>query len=123
MLNNLYQRWTRMNAGQNPVNASDVSDDIVTTPSTAFRFAAGTGTMVTGTATIATGLTSVVAFVADFTSSGAGTGTSGNQQIYYAATTGSVLATAFYISAVGASGAVAAASGSTGTFAWFAVGT
>ncbi len=123
MLNNLYQRWTRMNAGQNPVNASDVSDDIVTTPSASFRIAAGTGTMVTGTATIATGLTSVVGFLANFSSSGAGTGTSGNQEIYYAATTGSVLCTAFYVSAVGASGAVAAASGCTGSFAWLAIGT
>ena len=123
MLNNLYSRFLRMQGGQNPVNASDVSDDLVSTPSTAFRLAAGTGTMVTGTATIATGLTTVVAFEANFTSSGAGTGTSGNQVIYYAATTGSVLATAFYVSAVGASGAVAAASGSTGTFTWLAVGT
>ena len=112
-----------MNAGQNPVNASDVSDDLVSTPSTGFRLAAGTGTMVTGTATIATGLTSVVAFAATFNASGAGTGTSGNQQIIGVATTGSVVATAFYISAIGASGAIAAASGSTGTFTWFAVGT
>ena len=122
MLNNLYQRFTRMNAGQNPVNASDVSDDIVSTPSTSFRIAAGTATMVTGTVTIATGLVSVAGFVAEFNASGAGTGTSGNQQIVGVATTGSVLATAFYVSAIGASGAIAAASGCTGTFSWIAFG-
>lgn len=123
MFNNLYQRWTRMNAGQNPVNASDVSDDLVSTPSSSYRITGGVATMVTGTATIATGLNSVVAFVAEFNASGAGTGTSGNQQIVGVATTGSVVATAFYVSAVGASGAIAAASGSTGAFSWFAIGT
>ena len=125
MLNNLYQRFTRMNAGQNPVNASDVSDDMVTTPSAGFRYAAGVGTMVTGTLAVATGLASVTAFFANYNASGAGTGTSGQQLIIptIVAGTGAVTVTAFYISAQGASGAIAAASGSTGAFSWFAIGT
>lgn len=121
--NNLYNRFMRLQGGgSSSITPTDSQDDLVSTPSAGPRLAAGTATMVTGTVTIATGLANVVAFFAEFNASGAGTGTSGNQQIIGTITTGSVLATAFYVSAIGASGAIAAASGSTGTFSWLAFG-
>jgi len=121
MLNNLYQRWTRMNAGQNPVNASDVSDDLVSTPSVGFRQACGTGTLVSGAATIATGLTSIIDFQAAVNVQPNGTGAVSPQLLVGVATTGSVAVTAYYISSV--TGATTISSGSSGTFTWCANGT
>ena len=121
MLNNLYQRWTRMNAGQNPVNASDVSDDIVTTPSTgAFRQAVGTASLVSGAATIATGLNTVTDFQAAVNVQPNGTGAVSPQILVGVVTTGSVAVTAYFISSV--TGATTIASGSSGTFTWCANG-
>lgn len=122
MLNNLFQRFQRMQGGLNPVNASDVSDDLVSTPSTPFRFACGTGTLVSGAATIATGLNSVVGFVASVSTSGAfATGaTEVNVIRATAIATGSVTVGGVFNSF--ATGAATASVSGTSTFAWFAFG-
>ena len=120
---NLQQRLTKLNSGQ-VGNVAEVSDDIVSTPTTnGWRVAAGTGTLVTGTATIATGLDTVRAFTASvYGATGFATGaTEVNSIIVRTITTGSVVVTgAFNAFATGA--ATLSASG-TATFYWIAFGT
>jgi hypothetical protein len=123
MLNNLYQRFTRMNAGQNPVNASDVSDDLMSTPSAAFRQAAGSGSLVSGTATIATGLNSVLSFNTILNGpTGFATGATEVSDIVVSSiTTGSVVVKGTFNSFV--TGAATISVSGTGGFFWQALGT
>lgn len=123
MLNNLYQRFTRMQAGQNPVNASDVSDDLVTTPSASFRIAAGSGAFVSGSATIATGLNSVLSFAATLNGpTGFATGaTEISDTIVSSITTGSVVVKGTFNAFV--TGAATVSVSGTGGFFWVAYGT
>lgn len=84
------------------------------------RLAAGSGALVSGTATITTGLTSILGFSIDNTSQPTGTGVASAQILQASWTTGAVTVTAFSISSV--TGATIAASGSSGSFTWVAIG-
>lgn len=118
---NLYSRFTRMQNSQNPVNAADVSDDLVSTPSASGpRIAAGIATLVTGTVTIATGLNNIVSFDANVSTQPNGTGTASPQILVPTITTGSVVVTAYYISSI--TGATSAANTSTNAISWMAFG-
>lgn len=121
---NLYARFMRMNNGQNPVNAADVSDDIVSTPSASGpRVAAGTGTLVSGAATIATGLTSVTTFIGTMKgATGFATGATEVSGLNVSSiTTGSVVVNGVFNSF--ATGAATISVSGTGTFTWIAFGT
>ena len=122
---NFYQRFNRMQQGGTP-NAQEsisASDDLISTPSAGYRVAAGTGTLVSGTVAIATGLNSVVGFVANvIKSTGAATGAAEVNSIWAGAiTTGSVVVTGSFNSFVTGS-ATPSASG-TASFYWIAFGT
>lgn len=81
----------------------------------------GSGALVTGAATIATGLTSVLGFSANMVGQPTGTGAASNQILTISSiTTGSVVVAAYAVSSV--TGATVAASTSTGSFYWTAVG-
>jgi len=123
MLNNFYQRYLRMQGNQNPVNASDVSDDLLSTPSAAFRQAAGSGTLVSGTATIATGLNSVLSFNTILNGpTGFATGATEVSDIIVASiTTGSVIVKGTFNAFV--TGAATISVSGTGGFFWQAMGT
>ena len=88
----------------------------------AFRTAAGTGTLVSGTVVVATGLSTVVGFGTTLAGTGArGTGTTEVAQLTVTSiTTGAVSVTGMYSTA--AATWVASASG-TSAFYWFAIGT
>jgi hypothetical protein len=86
------------------------------------KFAAGVGTLVTGTLAVATGLTSVLGFSLTPTSNTGGTGTASNPILFGVVTTGTIAVSAYYVSTIGASGAIAAAVTATGNFTWTAVG-
>lgn len=121
--NNFYSRLVRIIGGGGGLNASDTSDDVVTTPSSSGpRFAAGTGTLVSGAATISTGLANVTAFTASLNrSTGFASGaTEVNTLMIGAITTGSVVVSgAFNAFVTGA--ATLSASGTT-PFYWIAFG-
>lgn len=84
------------------------------------RVAAGTGALVTGALTIATGLTTIIAASADGVGQATGTGTASAQLLGTSWVTGALTVTAYSISSI--TGATVAASTSTGTFTWFAIG-
>ena len=88
-----------------------------------FRTAVGSGALVSGSLVVATGLTSVLGFTA--LNSVIPTGATGNlvPQILVAnsITTGAVTVTAYSVSSV--SGALVAATGSSGSFYWIGFGT
>lgn len=87
-----------------------------------FRFAAGTGALVTGTLVVATGLTSVLAFSTSLSGTGAGaTGATETVTIRVSSiTTGAVSVVGSYQGATGTS--IVSASGAE-TFYWIAIGT
>jgi len=91
---------------------------------TGAKIAGGSGVLVAGTLVVATGLAGVKGFSANMSGSPVGTGAAGGQVLFVTATsaTGAVTVDAFYISTIGASGALVAATGSTGTFLWTAFG-
>jgi hypothetical protein len=128
----LWNRLSRINGGTNllPGDNSDLVDtsqglsqlqglkDLTNTG--AGKFAAGTGTLVTGAVIIATGLTSVTSFQA--TLIGPATGASGAQIIQTTSiTTGAVTVGGFFASTV--TGSMVAATTATGAFFWMAYGT
>lgn len=120
---NLNQRVTRLNQGINPINASDASDDILSTPSASGpRYAAGSGTLVSGTVAIATGLNSVASFTATLVGTGAtATGATEVERLVVASiTTGSVTVNGSYHSGTAAV-CVQSVSG-TASFYWSAFG-
>ena len=120
---NLQQRLTRMDQGRT-VNVSEVGDDLVSSAtSTAFRVAMGTGTLVSGTVAVATGLNTVVAFVATISgSTGFATGVTEVSGIKVGSiTTGSVTVTGTFNSYV--TGAATLSASGTGVFNWLAFGT
>ena len=86
-----------------------------------FRMAVGTGTLVTGALTVATGLTTILGFALTNTDKPTGTGAASDQLLAGVVTTGSIAVTAYSISSV--TGATIAADTSTGAFTWIAVGT
>ena len=120
---NLQQRLTKLNSGQ-VGNVAEVSDDLVSTPTpNGWRVAAGTGTLVSGTATIDTGLNTVRSFTANVNRTTTPTTGAGEVAEIWVGTitTGSVDVTgAFNAFAPGA--ATISASG-TSTFNWLAFGT
>ena len=119
---NLQQRLTKLNSGQIG-NVAEVSDDLVSTPTTnGWRTAAGSGTLVSGTATIATGLDTVRSFTASLSrTTGAASGVTEVDSIYVGTiTTGSVVVTGAYAAATGVT--IMSASG-TSVFYWLAFGT
>lgn len=87
------------------------------------KMAAGTGTLVTGTVTIATGLTSVLAFTANISGTGAKTtGATEVSQLQVASiTTGAVIVQGFYNSPT--TGAMTISASGTAAFYWTAIGT
>lgn len=84
------------------------------------RVAGGTGTLVTGTAAITTGLTTVLSFTCSQTTQPTGTGVNSDQILVPTWATGTVTVTAYSVSTI--TGATIAASGSTGSFSWIAIG-
>ena len=111
------------NAGQ---NASDVSDDLVSTPSSSGpRVAAGTGTLVTGAVVVATGLATVTAFTASVKEPATGTYTTGANEVHSinvkSITTGAVSVDGVFNSL--ATGAATVSVSGTATFYWIAFGT
>lgn len=90
---------------------------------TAYKFAAGVGTLVTGTLSVATGLAGVVAFTANPTGQPTGTGAASHQILVptFTGTTGAVTVTGYAVTSV--TGATTVNSTSTGSFAWSAFGT
>ena len=85
------------------------------------RLAAGSGALVSGVLAITTGLTTVLGFSCN-PSTATGTGVVAPQILVPTWATGTVTVTAYYVSTIGASGALAAASGSSGGITWTAVG-
>ena len=120
---NLAQRWARLQRGVAlPIEASD---DLVSTPTVGgYRFAAGTGTLVSGTVAVATGLNTVVGFSANVsrttTSTGAGAGETAAIWVG-AITTGSVVVSGAFHSAT--TGAATVGASGTSSFYWIAFGT
>ena len=88
-----------------------------------FRFTAGTGTCVSGTVVVATGLATVLGFVATLEGTGAtATGATEIDTLFVSSiTTGAVTVAGSYHSATAAVQVVSTASSS--TFRWFALGT
>lgn len=83
-----------------------------------FRIAAGNAALVSGSGTVATGLTTVLSFQLDLLATGFATGaTEVTDAVVSSITTGSVVVQGYRLQTTTAS-----ASG-TGTFYWFAVGT
>lgn len=123
MLNNFYQRYVRMNAGQNPVNASDVSDDLACTPSTNFRVANGTATLVSGAVVVATGLNTITAFIGTVkTATGFTPGaTEAAWVTMVSSTTGAATVNGLYANAT--TGATTVSVSGTAAFTWIAFGT
>mgnify|MGYP001565495648 CR=1 FL=1 len=120
---NFMNRFLRMQQG-GILTAPEVQDDLLSTPgTTGSRIAAGTGTLVSGTVAIATGLNSVIAFSANIIkSTGAATGAAEVNSIWAGTiTTGSVVVTGSFNSFVTGS-ATPSASG-TASFYWIAIGT
>lgn len=120
---NLQQRLAKLNSGQIG-NVAEVSDDLVSTPTTdGWRVAAGTGTLVSGTATIATGLDTVRSFTATVNrTTSPATGTGEVTTIYVGTiTTGSVVVTGAFNAFV--TGAATISASGTSTFNWLAFGT
>ncbi len=130
---NLYSRWMRMNQSSNPLNASDVADLVDTsaglsqlsavkdvTNTGAGKFVYGTGTLVTGTLTIATTLTTVQGAVVVPAAQPTGTGAASDQILVPTWVTGALTVTAYSITSI--TGATAAANTSTGAFAYLAFG-
>ncbi len=100
----------------------------VATSTSGARFAAGTATLASGTKAVATGLTQILSF--SVTSSGAEQLATGDKSVQSFGVTvgtgasgGTGTVTAYYatVASVG-SGAMAASTGSSGTFNWIAVG-
>ena len=127
---NLQQRWERMSAGKVLAIGTEVDDELVSTPtlvaagSTGYRVAMGTGTLVSGTVAVATGLRSVAAFTASVsrTTSATGSGAGEVNQIWVGSiTTGSVTVTGSYNNTT--TGAATLAASGTSSFYWLAVGT
>lgn len=106
-------------AGSNPAKNNPYVQDFNNTDSV--RIVQGTGTLVTGALTIATGLTAITFAVAIPTSQPTGTGTASNQLLVPTWATGALTVTAYSVSS--ATGGTAAASTATGTFAYLAYGT
>mgnify|MGYP001607975796 CR=1 FL=1 len=119
---NLAQRWARLQRGVAlPIEASD---DLVSTPTVGgYRFAAGTGTLVSGTVAVATGLNTVVGFSANVNrSTGVATGVTEVNAIWVGSiTTGSVTVTGSFNSFV--TGAATLSASGTSSFYWIAFGT
>ena len=93
----------------------------VATSTSGARFAAGTGTLVSGTVAVATGLTSVLAFSASLQGTGASSSgvTEVAELVVSSITTGSVTVVGSYNAATGVR--IASISG-TSSFYWVAVG-
>ena len=117
----LQERFTRINAGRTVLGDGE---DLISTPtSSGYRMAFGTGTLVSGTATIATGLDTVVSFTANVnrtTSPATGAGEVSNIWIG-TITTGSVVVTGAFNAFV--TGAATVSASGTATFNWLAFGT
>ena len=117
-LNNLTQRLVNMNAGR------DRGTNLLETAAIdgPFRFAAGSGALVTGSLVVTTGLNSVTAFTCSLNSSGdTATGATDAEQVRVTAiTTGAVTVGKLTHSATAAI-ALATASG-TASFYWIAIG-
>ena len=122
---NLQQRWTRLQNGTLQAFATEVSDDLVSTPTTGtgWRVAMGTGALASGTVAVATGLSTVLSFTADVSrTTTATTGAAEVNQIWIGAiTTGSVVVTGAFNSFV--TGAATVSASGTSSFYWLAVGT
>lgn len=84
------------------------------------KIVAGSGALVTGTLTINTGLTTILAASADSAGQPTGTGTASAQLLSTSWTTGALTVTAYSISSI--TGATTAANTSTGSFSWIAIG-
>ena len=93
---------------------------MVSATASGVRIAAGSGALLTGALTIATGLTTILSASADSGGQPTGTGTASAQLLGCTWVTGALTVTAYSISSV--TGATIAASTSTGSFAWFAIG-
>mgnify|MGYP001575081080 CR=1 FL=1 len=120
---NLAQRWARLQAGSS-LTAVEAGDDLVSTPTVGgYRFAAGTGTLVSGTVAVATGLNTVVGFSANVNrSTGVATGVTEVNAIWVGSiTTGSVTVTGSFNSFV--TGAATLSASGTSSFYWIAFGT
>lgn len=86
------------------------------------KLAAGTGALVSGAATIATGLSNILGYSVDGGGNPSGATAAASPQLLTAvATTGSLAVTAYAVTSV--TGAVTASTGATGSFSWFAFGT
>lgn len=133
---NLYARWMRMNNGVAPPTAADLADLVDTssafsqvpaiqtaTGASGVRVAHGTGSLVTGTVIVATGLSTVVAFAYSIVGTGATvTGATEVERLTVSSiTTGAVSVAGSYHSGTAAV-MVPSASG-TATFYWIAIGT
>lgn len=129
----LWNRLSRVNGGTNLL-AGDNSDLVDTsqgltqlsalkdvTSTGAGKVTYGTGALVTGTLAVVTGLTTVLGFTCSPVTQPTGTGVASDQILVPTWATGTVTVTAYSISSV--TGATIAASGSTGSFSWIAVGT
>mgnify|MGYP001563936989 CR=1 FL=1 len=120
---NLQQRLAKLNSGR-VGNVAEVSDDLVSTPTTSgWRVAAGTGVLVTGAVTVSTGLDTVRSFTASLSrSTGFATGASEvNALLVGAITTGDVVVTGAFNAFV--TGAATLSASGTSTFYWIAFGT
>lgn len=120
---NLYQRFIRMQGG-GPLNAPELSDDIITTPSSSGpRFAAGTATLVSGAVVVATGLNTVTSFTATLkTATGFSTGaTEVSNFTVVSIATGAVTVNGLFNAF--ATGAATVSVSGTATFNWLAFGT
>ena len=121
---NLQQRLTAMNSGRVNNFEAEVSDDLISTPTAAsYRVAAGTGTLVTGSVVVATGLNTVLAFTASVSrSTGYATGATEVNIINVGSiTTGAVTCTGAYNSYT--TGAATLSASGTSVFYWIAFGT
>ncbi len=129
--NNLYARFMRMNGMIQPANAGDVADLVDTTTAVlstqanlGAKIAGGTGSLVSGAATIATGLTTVLGFTA-VPISASGTFATGASEVFTiyvtSITTGSVVVNGVF-NQFTTGNATKSVSGTT-AFSWFAYGT
>jgi hypothetical protein len=132
--NNLYSRFIRMqsNSGIGVADTADLVDtnsglsqisavkDVTNTG--AGKIAFGTGTLVSGTVVVATGLTACTAFFATLQGTGASSSgvTETSEIVVSSITTGAVTVTGSYNAATGVR--IASASGTT-VFYWMAYGT